>query len=66
MVEKLLNFAAEKEIRSIYLEVWDKQEAACNLYRKLDFKKIGEKIVQLYDEKQPRRYIIMKKDLVLS
>ena len=54
-----MEVAKEQEKSSVWLGVWEKNDAALNFYKKLGFEAVGEHVFQLGDD--PQRDIIMQK-----
>lgn len=62
LFQKALEVAKEQEKSSVWLGVWEKNDAALNFYKKLGFEAVGEHVFQLGDD--PQRDIIMQKKLL--
>jgi RimJ/RimL family protein N-acetyltransferase len=61
--QEVFAFALRNRIEELYLTVWDKNTPSRNLFEKLGFAKIGERLQSIPDEKESRTYIVMRKDL---
>jgi len=61
--KEVFSFALKNRIELLYVSVWDKNKSSCSLYENLGFAKIGEMPVSISNEKETRKYIVMKKEL---